>query len=41
MMEIHELIGPSPLEFFVDPNIQAADLTDGAILFRHVQENRD
>ncbi|MBL7164113.1 MAG: TetR/AcrR family transcriptional regulator [Anaerolineales bacterium] len=41
MLELRELMAPPPLEYFIDPNIDAADLTDGAILFWHVQENSD
>jgi AcrR family transcriptional regulator len=41
MAEVRELMAPPPLELFTNPNLQAADLPDGAILFRHVQENSD
>jgi AcrR family transcriptional regulator len=41
MMELRELMAPPPLEFFTDPDAQAANLTDSAVLFRHVQEHSD
>jgi AcrR family transcriptional regulator len=41
MVEMRELVGPPPLDFFFDPNGQAADLPENSILFRHVQENHD
>ena len=40
-VEMRELMGPPPFEFFTDPNAQAADLLDSKILFEHVQENSD
>jgi len=39
--EMSELMGPPPLEVLMNPNTQAVDLPDSAILFRHVQENCD
>ena len=41
MLEMREMIGPRLLSFFLDPAAQPSDLPDGAILFRHVQENSD
>lgn len=41
MMEMRELIGPRLLKFLTDPAVQLVDLPEGAILFRHVQENSD
>ena len=41
MMEMRELIGPRLLRFLMDPDAQPSDLPEGAILFRHVQENSD
>ncbi len=41
MIEMRELMGPPPIEFFIDPNVQSADLPGAAILFRHVQDNSD
>ena len=38
-VEMSELMGPPPFEFFTDPNVQAADLPSSKILFEHVQEN--
>ena len=38
-VEMRELMGPPPFEFFTDPNVQAADLPSSKILFEHVQEN--
>ena len=39
--EMRDLMSPPPLEFFINPNVQASDLPGGAYLFRHVQENSD
>ena len=41
MKEMRELIGPRLLKFLTDPETQPTDLPEGAILFRHVQENSD
>ncbi len=41
MIEMREMIGPRLLSFFLDPDAQPSDLPEGAILFRHVQENCD
>ncbi len=41
MSEMRELIGPRLLPFLTDPEVQPTDLPEGAILFRHVQENSD
>ena len=38
-VEMRELMGPPPFEFFTDPNVQADDLPNSKILFEHVQEN--
>jgi len=41
MMELRELMTPPTPEILVDPNFKAADLLDGVVLFRHVQEHSD
>jgi len=41
MLELRELMAPPPLEFFTNPDTQASDMTNGAVLFRHVQVNSD
>ena len=41
MVEMRELIGPRLLQFLTDPKVGLTDLPEGAILFRHVQENSD
>lgn len=39
--EMSELMGPPPLEIFMNPDFQAADLPNSALLFQHVQKNSD
>jgi AcrR family transcriptional regulator len=39
--EMRELMAPPSIESFTDPDAQAADFLEGAILFRHVQANSD
>jgi AcrR family transcriptional regulator len=41
MVELRALMAPPPVEFFIDPDNQAADLPDSVALFRHVQHNCD
>jgi AcrR family transcriptional regulator len=39
--EMPGLMSPPPFEVFIDPNIQASDLPNITVLFRHVQDNSD
>lgn len=41
MMALRGLMSPPSEEILADPNFDAADFTQGVLLFQHVQENRD
>jgi AcrR family transcriptional regulator len=40
-LELRALMAPPPLEFFVAPDSQAADLFDRTVLFQHVKKHSD